>query len=152
MGKAGKVQSNLEMAQYVSMMAVALDSGLTIAGALESVFTKATGSFATRIVKLLRALDLGANLYDELEALSSRTRHPSEVEFTMKLMVAIEFGSPLVEQFEVFAHSLSRAFEQELITVATKKENTMLLPLVFLILPITIVFALFPSLEYLQLG
>ena len=67
-------------------------------------------------------------------------------------MVAIEFGSPLVEQFEVFAHSLSRAFEQELITVATKKENTMLLPLVFLILPITIVFALFPSLEYLQLG
>lgn len=152
MGKASKAQSILEMAQYVSMMAVALDSGLTISVAMESVFTKAKGSFATRIAKLLRALQLGANLYDELEALRAKTSNPKEVEFLLKLMVAIEFGSPLVEQFEGFANSLSKSFEQELVTIAAKKENTMLLPLVFLILPITILFALFPSLEFLQLG
>jgi tight adherence protein C len=40
----------------------------------------------------------------------------------------------------------------EQLAIAAKKENLMLLPLVFLILPITVVFALFPSMQYLNLN
>jgi hypothetical protein len=36
--------------------------------------------------------------------------------------------------------------------MGAKQENTMLLPLVFLILPVSILFALYPSLQYLSLA
>ena len=42
--------------------------------------------------------------------------------------------------------------KRELLELAGKKEVAMLVPLVFLILPITIVIAIFPGLFVLQLG
>ncbi|HMM82072.1 MAG TPA: pilus assembly protein, partial [Terrimesophilobacter sp.] len=41
---------------------------------------------------------------------------------------------------------------RELLEVAGKKEVAMMFPLVFLLLPVTILFAVFPGLFVLQLG
>jgi tight adherence protein C len=152
MAKENKVASDYELSQLVSMMAVAIDSGMSIGSAIQEVFGGASGALASELKKVLRAIDLGANLYGEIERLRAGQKHSGTGDFLLKLLIALEFGSPLVDQLESLANSLTRKVEQHLITISAKKENTMLLPLVFLILPITIIFALFPSMQYLRLS
>jgi tight adherence protein C len=72
-------------------------------------------------------------------------------ELVLKLQVALQFGSPLADQLSKLAKSNRATVAQKLEEQAARNETLMLLPLVFLILPITVVFAVFPSMQYLQI-
>lgn len=149
-------KSNLEIdhqiAELASLMAVAIDSGLSLVAALEITFISATGEVAKRFQRLLAALDLGGNLYDELARLRSVGKDQALNELVIKLQVSLQFGSPLAEQLAGLARSLRHRVAQQQLMDSTKKENLMLLPLVFLILPVTVLFAIFPALQYLNLN
>jgi tight adherence protein C len=68
----------------------------------------------------------------------------------MKLALADQLGTPVVSQLS----SLSMALRENQLTrtreIATAKESRIMLVLVFLVLPITVLFAVFPSLQFLQ--
>jgi tight adherence protein C len=65
---------------------------------------------------------------------------------------ALERGTPLAEVLRAQAQDSRDEAKRELLEVAGKKEVAMLVPLVFLILPVTILFAIFPGIFVLQLG
>jgi tight adherence protein C len=65
---------------------------------------------------------------------------------------ALERGTPLADVFRAQAQDSREDAKRALIEVAGKKEVAMLIPLVFLILPTTIVFAIFPGIFVLQVG
>jgi tight adherence protein C len=65
---------------------------------------------------------------------------------------ALERGTPLSEVLRAQAQDGRDEAKRELLEVAGKKEVAMLVPLVFLILPTTIVFAIFPGIFVLQMG
>lgn len=148
-------KENLEQAHQVAelslLLAVALDSGLSLVGALYETFSTAQGSVALKFHRLLASLELGGNLYDELATLRAQTGSGALTDLVIKLQVSLQFGSPLSEQLMAFAHSLRQHIAQVQLTQATKKENLMLMPLVFLILPVTVLFAVFPAIQYLNL-
>lgn len=152
MAKRNQTESAYEVAEFASLLAVAFGSGMSITSGLEVVFTGARGAVALGFQKLLTSLELGGNLYDELQELRSKTGSGPVADLVLKLQVSLEFGSPIVAQLESLAKSLRSSMAAQQLVVATKKENLMLLPLVFLILPVTVVFAVFPSMQYLNLN
>jgi tight adherence protein C len=58
----------------------------------------------------------------------------------------------MAEQFTQLAESARGQLRVAQLKNAGKNELKMLVPLVFLILPVTVLFAIFPSLQILQLG
>ena len=62
----------------------------------------------------------------------------------------IERGAGVSSQVFELAGSLRASLYRELLAKAGSNETKMLIPTVFLILPVTVLFALFPSLVVLQ--
>jgi tight adherence protein C len=65
---------------------------------------------------------------------------------------ALDRGTPLVEVLRAQAQDSRDDAKRRLLELAGRKEVAMLFPLVFLILPITIAFAIFPGILVLQMG
>lgn len=140
-----------QVAQFSLLLSVALDSGLSLVGAIYETFSLAQGEVARHFQRLLAALDLGGNLYDELAVIRAKSGGSALGDLVIKLQVSLQFGSPLSDQLMSFAQSLRQRIAQGQLTQAAKKENLMLMPLVFLILPVTVLFAVFPAVQYLNL-
>lgn len=139
-----------QVSQLTTLLAVAIDSGLSLVAAVHETFSQAQGLVAKKFQRLLSALELGGNLFDELARIRSETNNRAVNDLVIKLQVSLQFGSPLSDQLMQFAESLRHQIAQNQLTQAAKKENLMLMPLVFLILPITVVFAIFPAIQYLN--
>ncbi|BDZ56013.1 hypothetical protein GCM10025870_30860 [Agromyces marinus] len=67
-------------------------------------------------------------------------------------LAALERGAPLAGVLRAQAGDARADAKRHLIELAGRKEIAMLVPLVFLILPVTIAFALFPGYLVLQAG
>ena len=67
-------------------------------------------------------------------------------------MAAIERGAPLAHVLQAQAIDAREDAKRTLIERAGRKEIYMLFPLVFLILPLSVLFAVFPGIFMLRLG
>ena len=65
--------------------------------------------------------------------------------------VAIERGTPLVGVLHAQAADVREAGRRQLLETGARKEVSMMVPVVFLVLPVTVVFAFFPGVVGLQL-
>jgi len=65
--------------------------------------------------------------------------------------VATERGTPLVDVLHAQAADVREAGRRELLETGARKEVLMMVPVVFLVLPVTVVFAFFPGVVGLQL-
>jgi tight adherence protein C len=68
------------------------------------------------------------------------------------ITAALERGTPLAEVLRAQAEDARSEAKRDLLEAAGKKEVAMLMPLVFLILPTTVLFAIYPGLFVLQAG
>jgi tight adherence protein C len=64
----------------------------------------------------------------------------------------LDRGTPLVDVLRAQAQDSRDDAKRSILEAAGKKEIAMLVPLVFLILPVTVAFAIFPGIMVLQLG
>ena len=146
-----EISINDEVATIATLISVGVDSGLSLSASIEVAISEAQGEVAKKFQTLIRSLDLGGNLPDEL---SSMRAHSSGAlsELILKLQIALEFGSPLADQLTQFSSGLRATISHQRMAMGTKQENAMLLPLVFLILPISVLFALYPSMQFLDLN
>ena len=69
-----------------------------------------------------------------------------------QVLGALDRGAPLAAVLRSQAGDARDAAKRDLIELAGRKEIAMLVPLIFLILPVTIAFALFPGYLVLQAG
>ena len=53
-----------EVVQIATLLGVAIDAGLSVVAALESVIPRAKGPLSSKFAKLLVGLNMGGNLYD----------------------------------------------------------------------------------------
>jgi len=72
------------------------------------------------------------------------------IELTQKLQISIERGTPSAHQISQLSQSIQQQVLRGLIKRAGENETKMLIPTIFLILPVTVLFAVFPSLAVLQ--
>ncbi len=94
-------------------------------------------------------LELGADLEDLLRSWQELTS-PIFSELSQKLLVSTKRGTPLAQQLDSLVQTASGLSGNLLLKKAGSNETKMLIPTIFLILPITVLFTVYPSLLLLQ--
>ena len=142
----------MELPDFLFVFSLLLQNQLSIYAALCWVTPRMRGRLALEFTRLITEVENGAELRGELIKLQERLPQPQLQEFLAKLISALDRGTPIVELISEQAKSVRSDLNQLLIHHAGKNETKMLVPTVFLILPITVLFAIFPSLGALRLG
>ena len=66
------------------------------------------------------------------------------------VVVAVERGTPLADVLRAQAQDVREEGRRQLMETGGKKEISMMIPVVFLILPVTILFAAYPGFDFLN--
>ena len=98
------------------------------------------------------AVSTGSSLSGALSRLAARLEVPALSRAVDQVVAAIERGAPLADVLHAQALDAREDAKRSLIEQAGRKEIWMLFPLVFLILPLSILFAVFPGIFMLRLG
>jgi len=148
-----KLRSALfELPEILELMAVALTAGDGLFAAFARVVPRARGVLAAELMSILVALELGGDFDNELKLLAQRLPQRQVVEFANKLLLSLKRGSPLAVLLRDQASSARAEIRNDLLRQAGRNETRMLIPLVFLILPVTVLFAIYPSLQLLNIN
>jgi tight adherence protein C len=141
-----------EFPTVAELLALAVTAGEGPMPALERVASTARGELSGEISAMLADVRAGAPIAAALSSMADRTNLPSLTRFAEGVAVALERGTPLADVLRAQAQDVRESGRRALMEAGGKKEVVMLVPVVFLILPITVVFAVFPSLATLQVG
>ncbi len=134
------------------LLALAVSAGETPLGAVERVTQTAQGALSEELTATVADVRSGIPLPRALAALANRTEVPAIARFTDGVATAIERGTPLAEVLRAQAQDARSAGHQALMEIGGKKEIAMMVPVVFLLLPVTVLFALFPGIHMLSMS
>lgn len=134
------------------LLALAVGAGESIPGALSRVSALAASELSVEISRTVSELMLGKPTSQALTQLAERNDSPSLSRLCQTMVTAIERGSPLALVLHDQAQDIREYNRQRLMEEGGRREIFMLFPVVFLILPITVLFALYPGLAALRIG
>src|SRR5699024_994170 len=141
-----------EFPTIAELLALAVSAGETPLAAVERVTRSTEGVLSTELSATLADVRAGSPLPQALTAMANRTEVPAISRFTDGVAIAIERGTPLAEVLRSQAEDARNAGHQALMEIGGKKEIAMMVPVVFLLLPVTVLFALFPGIHMLSMS
>ena len=141
-----------ELPIVLGFVAIAVDAGDTLTRALERVARTGRGRLCAELSRAMAESGLGRPLDAVLDAAAERMAHPVATRALAALVAAVTSGAPVARTLREEVDALEAQRARHLIERASKQEVGMLVPLVFMILPVTILFAVFPGLLVLQQG
>ncbi len=141
-----------EFPSLAELMALAVSAGESATGALDRVCRSAKGELTKEFSKILAETRAGKPLIQALQEFSARTDLTPLVRFVDGIVVAVERGAPLADVLRAQAQDVRDTAKRDLMEAAGKKEIAMMVPLVFGVLPLTVVFAVFPGIAAISLG
>ncbi|GAA3815281.1 type II secretion system F family protein [Cellulomonas soli] len=150
--RAREARMLAEMPTVAELLALAVGAGEGAAGALERVVRSTHGELSRELGRTLADTRAGAPLTLALDRLADRTGLPALSRFAEAVSVAIERGTPLADVLRAQAQDVREEGRRALMEAGGRKEVQMMVPVVFLILPVTVLFAVFPSAVVLQVG
>ncbi|SDP24277.1 tight adherence protein C [Pedococcus dokdonensis] len=139
-----------EFPTIAELLALAVAAGEGAVGALERVCRLSHGELAAELRRCLADARAGAPLSTALQGLGDRTGLVSLSRFVDGMVVAVERGTPLADVLRAQAHDVREAGRRAVMEVGGTKEIAMMVPVVFLVLPVTVLFAIFPGFAFLQ--
>ncbi len=134
-----------EFPTVAELLALSVAAGEGAVGALERVSRTSSGELAGELRATLDHARAGAPLVTALEGLAARTAVPALGRFVDGIAVALERGTPLTEVLRAQAQDVRELSRRQLMEAGGKKEIQMMIPVVFLVLPVTVLFAVFPG-------
>jgi tight adherence protein C len=140
-----------EFPTIAELLALAITAGEGPVGALERVTRISHGELTRELGRALSEARAGASLVQALEGVARRTSLAPLARFVDGVAVAVERGTPLAEVMRAQAVDVREAGKRALLESAGRREIGMMVPVVFFVLPVTVVFALFPGFYGLQL-
>lgn len=140
-----------EFPALIEMLTLAVGAGESPASAIKRISVRASGHLASEFKRVILEIEDGRSLTAALDDFSKRMSSDAIRRFVDSLAISIARGSSLVETLSHSAHEARSLERVRLLTAAGKAEVSMMIPVVFLILPISILFALYPSLSSLDL-
>jgi tight adherence protein C len=140
-----------ELPDFINLLAVGVAAGESLHSSLSIVTSRASGLVALEFQIAMKALELGSSLDKELQSISNRLPQAQLAEFCNKLLISLKRGTSLSHVLTEQAQSIRSEIQIQRIKQAGKNETRMMVPLVFLILPVTVLFAIFPSLSLMNI-
>lgn len=134
-----------EFPTVAELLALAVTAGEGPVGALERVNRISAGELSRELGRALAEARSGASLVQALDGIARRTSLTPLSRFVDGVAIAVERGTPLAEVLRAQAVDVREAGKRLLLESAGRREIGMMVPVVFLVLPITLLFALFPG-------
>ena len=141
-----------ELPELIDLIEVSLRAGDGVYRSFATVIPRCDGVIAREFSKVLKAVEYGAAFGAEIKQVAQALPHPQVLEFVAKVSTSLERGTPLAQMLSEQGLSVREEIKARLLRQAGRNETRMLIPLVFLILPVTVLFAIYPSLELLNFG
>jgi len=135
-----------EFPVVADLLALSVVAGEAPVDALERVCRLTGGELARDLGRVLARARSGTPVTKALSELAEQTTLESFTRFLQGLVVAIERGTPLADVLRAQAVDVREAGKRALLEAGGRKEISMMIPVVFLILPVTVLFALYPGL------
>lgn len=135
-----------EFPTIADMLALAVTAGEGPVAALERVSRTSNGALAGELGRALGDTRAGLGLVAALDRIADRTSLTPLARFVDGIAVAVERGTPLADVLRAQAADVREVQKRALLEAGARKEITMMIPVVFLVLPVTVVFALYPGL------
>jgi tight adherence protein C len=140
-----------EFPTVADLLALSVAAGEGPMAALDRVTRVARGELTRELALVLADSRTGTPVSQSLDALALRTGLPVVARFAEGFAVAIERGTPLADVLHAQAADVREASRRTLIETGARKEVLMMVPVVFLVLPTTVLFAFWPGLVGLRL-
>ena len=140
-----------ELPTVLEFLTLSLSAGEGILDAVRRISRISRGELAVELAGTVAAVSAGMPFAATLRTLADEVNLPPLTRAVEQIVGALERGTPLAEVLRAQAQDARDDAKRSMLETAGKKEVAMLLPLVFLILPITVIFAVFPGLFVLRL-
>lgn len=141
-----------EFPTVADLLALAVAAGESPIAAMERVARSSSGALPDEFAATVAEIRAGSSVSQALAAMGSRTPLESLARFGEGVSIAIERGTPLAEVLRAQAQDAREASKRQLMETAGQREVLMLIPVVFFVLPLVIVFAIFPGLAVLEIS
>ena len=141
----------VQLPATAELIALAVAAGEGPIAAIDRVSVLGNGDLARQLRRAMVETRAGTPLPQALQQLASRCDVPPVRRFVDAVVVALERGTPLAGVLRAQASDAREAARRELVEHAARQEVAMLLPVVFLVLPVSVLFALFPGFYGLSL-
>lgn len=152
-GEVARYRSAIEseFPAIIEMLTLALSAGESPLGAMGRISQRSHGLLANEFGLVIAAVRSGAPFHVALDALGRRVESVVIRRFVDALITAMLRGAPLIDVLQRHAAEARQIQRNHLMDKAGKAEISMMVPVVFLILPVSILFALWPSVTHLNL-
>ncbi|WP_235737761.1 type II secretion system F family protein [Nocardioides alcanivorans] len=140
-----------ELPAISELLALSLAAGEGPAAALDRVVRRSTGALSADLAGVLAEVRTGMPVAQAFDDLASATGVPEVRRFAESIATAVERGTPLADVLHAQAGDVREARRRELIETGARKEVAMMVPVVFLVLPATVLVAFWPGVVGLML-
>ncbi len=140
-----------EFPAIAELLALAVAAGESPVSALDRVVRRSGGELSRDLAGVLASVRTGEPVSQAFDALARSTGLALVARFAQGVAVAVERGTPLADVLHAQAADVREAGRRELIEVAARKEIFMMVPVVFLVLPVTVLIAFWPGVIGLHL-
>lgn len=148
--RASRLQDQLPA--VLEFLSLCLAAGEGLRDALRRVAGVSSGELTDELRTVVLDVGTGSSLAEALRELDERAQLPALSRAIDQLVGAMERGAPLARVLQSQAHDAREDSRRSLIERAGRAEIAMLVPLVFLILPLSVLFAVYPGVVLLRLG
>jgi len=140
-----------ELPTIADLLALAVAAGEGARSAIERVASSTSGALPQELARALAEARAGTPLSRALHDMAARTGAQPLRRFVDGISAALDLGTPLAAVLRAQAHDARVAGREHLMEQGGKREIAMLVPVVFLILPVTVIFAIYPGLIAIRL-
>ncbi len=149
--KRRSVKMAEQLPTVADLLAFAVAAGEAPIAAMERVSATLRGELPAELTNVVYEVRGGTPFIGALRDLADGVPATEVARFVDGIAVATERGTPMADVLRAQAADARASGRRQLIERAGRKEILMLVPVVFLILPIVVVIALFPGLHGLNL-
>lgn len=136
---------NEELVNILQMLSIMISAGESPMMALRYISQRSVGYIPELIDQSFLKYESGRNLAQTLEQIAVATGSSQVRRLTNSIQIAIQRGTPILDVLNNQVQSLNKQINLALLKKSGKSEIALLIPVVFLILPVSISFAIWPS-------
>ncbi len=140
-----------EFPTVAELLALAVAAGESPVAALDRVVRRTNGELSAELGRVLAQVRTGTPITRAFDDLASRSGLAVVSRFAQGIAIAVERGTPLSDVLHAQAGDVREAGRRALIESGARREVLMMVPVVFLVLPVVVVFAFWPGLVGLRL-
>ena len=148
--KKRRLSIEAQLPAVLDLLAFAVSAGEPVLLALRRISKSCTGPLVTELGKVVNSVNSGDGLVPALNQMSNQIESQALTRATHSLQLALERGTPLVQVLRAQAADARAHQMRMLLVLAGHKETSMMIPVVFLILPMIVAVALYPGMIALQ--